>query len=176
MNKKEILIPFVIFGLTILFAGICIGVYISNGKSKKWVARKMKIGGMLLSLTSVSVGNGCVTCYDMPSEGNIIQFDNVNGYELAIKLDTGNVITGTIYERRASDFSFSIEDSLEQKFQSGPILPIDGKFDNYEEQIKIELDRNLAAGKYFLKVFATDTLKQANSYPINGFSIIISNE
>lgn len=176
MNKKEVITPIIAIGLSLLFAIICIAVFMSNGKSKKWVARKMKIGGMLLGLTAVSVGSGCVTCYDMPSEGNIIRFDNLSGYELEINLDTGNVITGTVYERIASDFSFSIEDSLEQKFQSGPILPIDGKFDNYEEQIKIELDNNLSAGKYFLKVFATDTLQQANSYPINGFSIIINNE
>ena len=58
MNKKEIVIPLMVIGLTLLFAGICVAVFLTNGKSKKWVARKMKIGGMLLTLTAASCNGG----------------------------------------------------------------------------------------------------------------------
>ena len=92
---------------------------------------------MLLSLTAVSVGSGCTMCYDQPSPGNFISFDNLAGYELEIMLDTGNVIQGTIAERFASDFSFAVADSLEQNIQIGPVVPTDGVFDDYDERFKI---------------------------------------
>jgi len=57
MNKKEFLIPFIFIGLSSAFLFISAMVYFSDGKSKKWVARKMKIGGLLLTLSFFSCGN-----------------------------------------------------------------------------------------------------------------------
>lgn len=176
MNKREIVAPLLVIGLTILFAGICMAVFLSNGKSKKWVARKMKIGGMLLSLTAVSVGSGCTTCYDQPSPGNIINYDNPSGYELEILLDTGSVITGTISKRLASDFSFAVADSLEQNIQIGPLVPSDGAFDDYEEKFKIKLDTGIRSGQYWLKIFPVDTLEQENSYPVDVINLLVRND
>ncbi len=65
MTKKEIILPITVLGLTLLFAGICVAVFLTNGKSAKWVSRKMKIGGLLLSLTAI-VQTGChrnTLCY-----------------------------------------------------------------------------------------------------------------
>ncbi len=65
MTKKEIILPITVLGLTLLFACICVAVFLTNGKSAKWVSRKMKIGGLLLSLTAI-VQTGChrnTLCY-----------------------------------------------------------------------------------------------------------------
>ncbi len=65
MSKNEAITPFLIAGLSVLFATICLMVFLTNGKSAKWVSRKIKIGGLLLGLTAI-VQTGCGTnqlCY-----------------------------------------------------------------------------------------------------------------
>ena len=175
MNKKEIIIPFLVIGLTVLFAAICLAVFLSNGKSKKWISRKMKIGGLLLSLTAISTGSGCVSCYDQVRK-DIISIDNMDNYEIKLNLDTGNVLTGIIQEITASSYSFSIEDSLYINKQSDKIIPVDGTIDNHEEEIKLVIDENLSAGNYLLKIFIGDISEQENNYPIERLNLSIVND
>ena len=96
MDKKEILSPILIAGLSLVFIFISFAVFITNGKSKKWVARKMKIGGILLTLTAASCnGGGEVTCYDV-AETNSMWINNTTANGIELKLDTGNILNGSI--------------------------------------------------------------------------------
>jgi len=175
MTKKEIIAPFIVIGLAVLFAAICIIVFLTKGKSKKWIARKMKIGGLLLSLTAISSGTGCITCYDPPSV-DIVRLNDMIDYEIKLNLDTGNVLTGTIYDITASSYSFTVEDELNETRQSDQIIPADGAIDSPEEEIKLEIDNTLPTGDYLLKVFAGDISEQENKNPIDVVTLSIVNE
>jgi hypothetical protein len=60
--KKEFVVPLAVVGLTIAFGVVCALVYFSRGK--KFISWKMKIGGMLLLMTSTAHGQGYEdTCY-----------------------------------------------------------------------------------------------------------------
>ena len=129
MNKKEILVPIMVVGLTILFASICVAVFLSNGKSKKWVARKMKIGGLLLTLTAASCnGGGEVMCYEMVATNNI-WMENQGEKGIEIMLDTGNVLTGHLNGAQDSIYSFKVTNESNQVLQKGELIAKDGKFD-----------------------------------------------
>src|SRR5512137_794435 len=110
MTKKEYLVTIAIIALTAVFALVPVMVYLSNGKSKKWIARKMKIGGLLLTLTAVSCNSGRqATCYDTEAL-NFMSLKNAMENKLEINLDTGNILLGHILGRRSNEFSFSIAD------------------------------------------------------------------
>jgi len=71
MNKREIVAPLLVIGLTVLFAGVCVMVFVSNGKSAKWISRKMLIGSLLLSLgsyTNMISQERIISCYDVDLE------------------------------------------------------------------------------------------------------------
>ncbi len=177
MNKKEIIVPFIVFGLTAIFAGICLAVFLTNGKSKKWIARKMKIGGLLLSLTAVACNNGNeeVMCYDTVQTNSMwMHANSANGIELM--LDTNNVLTGTVYEYFESNLSFAVIDHAKNKIQTGDLIPLDGKLDQYEENFKIELDKNLKAGDYSLNLYVTDVNGQDSIQAQNFIKLIIKDE
>lgn len=173
MNKKEIITPILVIGLGLTFAIISFAVFLSKGKSKKWVSRKMKIGAMLLTLSSAACNNLITTCYDMPAPPNTINiYPNVeNGIELM--LDTGNVIQGIIYERQGENFSFTIENANNQMVQSDLLVPIDGVFDNYNEEFKIEVDTNIVTGTYALKLFDVGIAAQADAVPKQEINLLI---
>lgn len=174
MNKKEIVFPFLVFGLTILFAGISFAVFITNGKSKKWIARKMKIGGLLLTLTAVSCNNGGgeVTCYDTVA-ANSIWLDAQGEKGIEINLDTNNVLFGRISGVQGTDFSFLLTDEKGQKIQSDDLIAMDGNFDNFDEPFKIVLNKNTLPGTYQLKLFAAPINSQDTMQPQNQIPVII---
>jgi hypothetical protein len=58
MSKKELIFPFLAIGFVIAFITISTLVFLSQGKSKKWIALKMKTGALLLGLTA-TVNTGC---------------------------------------------------------------------------------------------------------------------
>lgn len=71
MSKKNIVYAFLIF-IGLAFVVVSIMVYFTKGRSKSWIAYKMKIGALLLTITAI--GDGCRvrqgTCYRMmPSTG-----------------------------------------------------------------------------------------------------------
>jgi len=175
MNKKEIIIPFFVIGLTLIFASISFAVFITNGKSKKWVARKMKIGGILLTLTAASCngGGGGVTCYDV-AEINSMWINNTSQNGIELKLDTGNILKGSISTIDGKDFSFQVADSVGSKYQKGLIL-LDS-ISNYSSSFKIELDKNLKPGKYKIKLFASNLASQDTIEPNREFDLTINNE
>jgi hypothetical protein len=176
MNKKEILVPFIVLALTLLFLGVCVIAFLANGKSKKWIARKMKIGGLLLTLTAVSCngGGGEVTCYDV-AETNAMWINNTSQNGIEVKLDTGNILNGTISTVEGKDFSFLISDSSGTKFQKGQIVLIKDTT-GYSENFKIELAKNLKPGKYKLMLYASKAERQDSVGFKRNFNLMIKNE
>lgn len=169
------LIPFLAVLLGMAFAIVSLIVFFSNGKSKKWIARKIKIGGLLLSLTAASCnpGGGEVTCYEVAEINSMwINPSSQNGIE--VKLDTGNVLNGLISTIEGEDFSFQVADSAGNKFQQGTIR-IDS-INSYSSNFRIELDKNLKQGKYQLKLYTAGAKSQDSINPKRQYNLIIKNE
>lgn len=174
MNKKELLTPFLLVGLGLAFAFVAFAVFLSNGRSKKWVARKMKIGALLLTISAAASCDPFITtCYDMPPPPNTMWVNGLTENGLELFLDTSHVITGTVEERQSENFSFSISNAENTKVQADSILPVDGKFDNYTEEFKIELDTNMLPGTYLLKLFDVSIDKQTEYTPRQEFNLVI---
>ena len=177
MNKKELITPFILVGLGLAFTVVSVAVFLSNGKSKKWVARKMKIGAILLTLTSAVACDPLITtCYDMPAPPNSMWMNGFTENGLELMLNTSNVLTGTIDERQSEKFSFAILDSTTKMVQNGLLIPVDGKFDTYSENFQIEIDTNISSGAYLLKLYDVDIEGQKNSIPRQEFNLLIKNE
>ncbi|NJO88519.1 MAG: hypothetical protein HC831_05800 [Chloroflexia bacterium] len=177
MTKKEIILPITVLGLTLLFAGICVAVFLTNGKSKKWVTRKMKIGGLMLTLTAASCngGGGEVMCYETVAVNNI-WMENQGEKGIEIMLDTGNVLTGHLTGAQDSVYSFSVSDKNNQIFQRGELLANDGKFDQMNEIFTIKLDKSLSPGDYILHMFPTGVETQDSSNIISQMNLKIKND
>lgn len=164
MNKKEAIIPISFLLLSVLFAFICTMVFLTKGKSAKWLARKMKIGGLLLTLTAASCngGNEEPNCYVQVAPNSI----NLNAYAgdtIALDLDTNNILYGTIYEVTRKEFSFAIIDRTHKKIQKGNLIPQDGKFNSGNEDFSIEIDKDLAKDKYELRFYESNIETQDNA-------------
>lgn len=177
MTKKEIILPLTVIGLTLLFAGVSLAVFFSNGKSKKWVARKMKIGSLLLTLTAASCngGGGEVMCYETVAINNI-WMENLGENGIEIMLDTGNVLTGHLTGAQDSVYSFRIIDKNDQVFQKGELIAKDGKFDHLDDVFNIELDKNLEAGDYLLHMFPSSIETQDSSHIISQIDLRIKED
>jgi hypothetical protein len=173
MNKKEFITPFLLIGLGLVFAFISFAVFLSHGKSKKWVARKMKIGGILLGLSAISTGTGCPTCYKPPYEPEHVIINQLNGYSIEIDLDTNNVLNGMIYDFYSSVFSFSIYDTSGLKKQTGLLIPSDGEFGDNNESFSLEIDTNLTTGNYWLNIYGCDIQSQVNQNSISEFNLLL---
>ena len=160
MNKKELLIPFIAFGLTLAFAFVSFAVILSNGGSKKWIARKMRLGGLLLTLSYVSCGNNHFgddeqfdqfrTCYDIAFGNNKIE----------IEKDTNNVIYGSIGRISDEDLSFSIVDERNKIRQKENILTMTYMPDPYSKEFAIEINKNLGTGRYQFNLYNCKTEEQ----------------
>ncbi len=178
MNKKELIIPLLVIGLTLLFAGVCVAVFLTNGKSKKWVARKIKIGGLLLTLTAASCngGGGEVMCYSAVAH-NYISFENIKEDNiLEIMLDTGNVLKGHITGAQDSIYSYKVYTDKENIIQQGELIPVDGKFESLDESFKIELDENIMPGGYILDLFPSSVETQDDTYLIAQVNLLVKEE
>lgn len=176
--KKEAIIPISVITLSIAFIFISLMVYFSRGKSKKWVARKMRIGGLLLTLTataSCNNGDGEVMCYSQVAP-NSINLHAYTGDTIKLNPDTNNILTGSIYEVNSSAFSYAILDTNNIKIQKGNILAKDSVFNNSaSEDFYFDIPKSIQPGLYFLEFFDVDTNEQDSAYYINRFQIKIEN-
>ncbi len=177
MTKKEIILPLTVLGLTLVFAGICCAVFLTNGKSKKWISRKMKFGGLLLTLTAASCngGGGEVMCYETVAVDNI-WMENQGEKGIEIMLDTGNVLIGHLTGAQESIYSFRVSDENNEIFQKGVLKPKDGKFDMMDEVFNIELDKNLDPGNYVLDMFPSSIEMQDSSHIISQVKLVVKDD
>ena len=125
----------------------------------------MKTGALLLTFTSVACNNSNqVTCYETVAT-NSIWLDGQTQNGIVLDLDTSQSITGSINAVQGADFSFSLFNGSDKKVQTGQLLPVDGKFDAFNEKFKIEIDKNTLPGVYHLKVYSSTVAAQDTTPP-----------
>jgi hypothetical protein len=180
MNKNEWIAPVLIIGLTCVFALVSAMVYLSKGRSAWWISKKMRIGALLITLTAVSTQSceeAVRTCYD-PAPGNYFKFDYTEP-EIGVVVDMNrtNWITGILYDRTFTDYSFSVTDTAgTDTLQVGEVIPTDGKFNSSREQFIIELDRDLPGNLYYLSIFPGNTPMQSDRIDMCQLKIINENK
>ena len=176
MFNKGILTTIAIVALSAAFFTISFLVYVSKG-NPALVKRKLKIGAMLLLLTSTIIGcQQAVTCYE-PARVNIIELnlEQDSQYNYKINLDSNNSVPGKISNRSNNLFSFQLTDTNEIEKQRGDILPKDGKFDSEIENFEFKIVDTLTSGIYWLNFFANskDSIPQCE---IERFRLNITNK
>jgi hypothetical protein len=180
MNRERMWIPILLLGLYGIFVFVCFMLWLNGGKSAKWVALKMKTGGLILTFTTLLSAcdptqskalidnNPPFTCYLVagPTEvQNEIFLESVSDSSITLLLRLNNVVKGEIKKRTAENFSFAIFNSEEIKVQKGNIDPKDGTYNSSNEKFEIQIDKNLPLGNYLLRFYATDTLYQSEWSP-----------
>jgi len=175
MSKKEALIPFAFLALSILFIAVCVMVYLSKGKSKKWVARKMWIGGLLLNL-SCNPGTNyhtieMTTCYIVVSdEDNRIE---TNMEKIETNMDSNHIIYGYISGYWGKDFSYTIIDKKGMVIQEENVYPKAWSPDNERKEFVLDLVPNVGTGKYLFKLYDCPLKEQDSTYLIHEYQFSI---
>jgi len=165
MDKKEFSVSLLVTGLTILFALAAIALFLSNGKSKFWTAKKIKFGAMILTLTVTTQSCGFfINCY-APEKPEMPE----NNIEIILLSDTVNLnestrfINGRIYNRISQEFSYRLQnDTVDTLIYSENIIADDGVFDDYTEEFTIELDTATEPGNYIFQLFDINKEEQNN--------------
>ncbi len=157
MIRKEIIIPVAIILLTVIFASVSAFVFFSKGKSKFWVSQKMKIGAVLLTLCVITVQPSCkqqVTCYDVARTNNFVVETDSAG-KINLDISENNKITGKIYLRDVSNYSFKIANtgSIVKNLFKGAVMPSDGVFNSTQENFFVEIDKSIKPGEYSISFF-----------------------
>jgi len=161
MNKKETIIPIIVAVLTVIFVVISVAVFLSKGRSKFWLSKKMKIGALLLTFTAVTQHSCITSCYDAVEPPNP-RF-RIHESELNLNLDFDNSIYGKIEGVYGTEFSFNITDTLHtDTFQIDNIAAEDGSFDSGTEYFFIKVDKTLQNGTYFLNLYSEDKNNQSD--------------
>ncbi len=179
MEIKKITIPIALAALSLVFIVTCVALYLHKGKSAKWVARKMKVGGIMLSLTAIL--SACdptqvtdepeITCY-MVAAYNLILVETDSSNTITLNLPDKQTIEGEIMSRESNKFCFTVLDSTERVVQKENISALDGTFDESQEKFKIKIDKELAPGDYSLRFYNTDK-DSLPEYPIQKFNLKI---
>lgn len=176
--KKEYWVYISIFLVSIVFLLVSLMLAIHKGKSPKWTARKMKIGGILLSLNAIIGVQSCnrepeVMCYDTVATDQMWLEPMDAGVSTIKKSDT---INGVINYPESKNFSYKILDSEQniiKKAIINPILDSSSALFNFE----INFPPNTKDGKYTIMLFSTEIEKQDSlRYLENKYEIIIKNE
>lgn len=183
MEKKNLIVVMLYLSILYLIFVTVSTLLFFNKKSVKLLKHKLKIGGIIITLTSML--NSCdplikpeVSCY-MPVVPNNILLDNFsyeNSYTLTITDMENNIITGKITDRatQSTEFSFQVVDSSGNISQSENISPADGIFDTETEYIRFEIDPSLPSGTYTLNIYPTGCEDiTEDSYYLDSYGLII---
>jgi hypothetical protein len=158
--KKHILVPIALFALSIVFVTVCLLVWLSRGRSNRLIAIKLKIGAILLTLTTTFTTMGCigpVMCYVSTGLSIAIDQDDLSSDgTIYMDLTSDNILNGTVSNYFSSMPSYAImernSDSSDDVLQSGNISAIDGSSDTDEKAFEITVN-DLTPDSYDFRIF-----------------------
>ena len=171
--QKEIFIPIYLIFLSIVFITVSFLLYLTNGKNSKLLAKKLKIGAMIITLSAVIGCSGSSTpepvmktCYK-PAPPNVFTITQEHWKEGGIIVDDEtDLILNCILDRRSSDeFSFRLLDADKKVIASGNLEADDGKFDENSEDVKVKFNKDIPKGDYSIQFFASSVDKIVDDLP-----------
>ncbi|MEA2043541.1 MAG: hypothetical protein U9N85_13450 [Bacteroidota bacterium] len=173
MTEKKYLVPLLLIGLGVAFIFVSIMVTLTRGNSALWIAKKIKLGAMLLSFTAFAscTGGGETMCYAAEATDNI-SIAGAKGTKITIHPDSNHVLTGDIYNWRTNKISYALfKDST--KLMAEDIQVSDKSLDSIYEEFEITLDKTLDTGTYSVRFFPTEALSQDSSIHLREFMLTI---
>jgi hypothetical protein len=172
--KKELWAPFALAGLAVIFAAVCLGLWLSRG-NHWWLKRKLRIGALMLTLTGVANGCTCASCYTGPA--SVITLDGqYSGAELVLDLASGTRIQGKV-EHSILDEDAPIPFHLLEMdgglVQVGALVAKDGAFDERTEKLYLDLRADTQPGYYEIEIYDPDSQLPDGgfSYPLATFGL-----
>ena len=105
--------------LAVAFVAVSLWVILSGGKSARAVRAKFRLGGLMLTISSMLTLPGCSvfqpTCYDTVKE-EIVTFSGQT------EVSVGGAIAFSVSDQTYSSYSYEIIDVQGNILQSGPVL------------------------------------------------------
>ncbi len=176
MEFKKISIPIALAFLAGLFLLASVAVYFTRGKSARWVSRKLRLGGLILTLTAVlqscdPLGLSGVpedrdppyTCYMVAEPGivtDLFFLEGISDSTVTVNLPNDTKLKGEIRKRTQANYSFAVYKDDTSKVQIESIVARDGAFDEDTEQFEIAIDKQLPKGDYIIRFFVTSAEQQ----------------
>jgi hypothetical protein len=171
MNKNESLIPIAFIGLSLLFIIFSAMVFLTNGRSKKWVAWKILIGCLMLLFSTVL--NSCFRTQSVLLECALSseKIDTYISYGPTIYLTEGNQIKGRIFYPQHG-CSFLLKDSIGTSIQMGRLIK-GYNLNDITGDFEIVLDNKLNPGKYELSIYSYPAEIQTAQKPDGTINVIM---
>jgi methionine-rich copper-binding protein CopC len=176
MDFRKLTIPMALALLAGLFLLVSAAVYFTRGKSARWVSRKLRLGGLMLSLMAVlqscdPLGLSGVpedreppyTCYMVAEPGivtDLFFLEGIADSTVTVNLPNGNKLKGEIRKRTQANYSFAVYKNDTTKVQIESVLARDGAYDEDTESFEIEINKELQKGDYIIRFFVTSAEQQ----------------
>lgn len=162
--KKESLYPLVALVIGLGFALACALVFFSRN-NKTCVGWKLKMGGLLLTLTSFSAGCFESTCYIMALEQITVNEADQDRNIVAVEYQPIE-LTGQVQNRidTSAAFSYTIGVRGEAPLVQEELHSLDGAFDENDEAFRFAVN-SLEAGRYELVFSSGPTLDELQENP-----------
>ena len=172
METKKPVLLFVLAVVGLIFFAVSALVWLTRGRSARWIALKLRYGALLLTLSALLQScvdpllpasedwNSEITCYFAgPSQNtkSSIVLENVNNGAITLPLSRRRkIIRGGLQNSTIKNFSYRIENQKYEVFQKGNIFPLDGKFGEEMESFEIKVNSPIPSGDYILRFYFTD--------------------
>lgn len=176
--KKEWWVYMAILAISAVFLFVSLMVFIYGTKSPKWTARKMRIGGILLTLNSLIATQACnrepeVMCYETVATDQMWLEPMNEGETTFSKFDTVN---GAISYPQSDTFSYRIVSTEQKIIEKNDIFPQKDSASSFYS-FNLKFPHNIQPGKYTIMLFSSSVEKQDSlQYLENKYQIIIKNE
>jgi hypothetical protein len=172
--KKEIYIPLILIGLSVAFVVVSFLLWLSRGNDTL-LKKKLRIGALIISLSGIALGcwseRDCVSCYlVIPDNQFIVEDQNIGG-GIVLDMSVTNKLTGKITHRADEDFWYLIRGQNGDEVQRGMVDPLDGAYDEPEEEFEILVRIDLATGEYQLEFYLLE-----EEHPLSYFTLRVMND
>ena len=165
MKLKDLFLPIILLSVGLVFVAISCLVILSNGKNKKLIESKMKIGAFLLTFSWFAAGCGQTTntCYVPAQPDDIIQIKPKNSeIDPHYNFNPGDSVFGIIRNSSYHTYTFDLADSISNQIKQSGTLTIDSVESRYK-YIHFILDLKLEKGTYKINYTGFDTLNTKQS-------------
>ena len=150
MKQKDIFIFIILIPLGLSFLVITTLLFFNNGKSRKLIAAKLKLGALILSFswftTSCDIGQ---TCYaPAPAENSVYLYNNDT-----LNISLNDSLKLIVNNPTFNNYSYRINDTLNSLKQNGLCEQLTDSLRYNSKVLYFLVDKSLGAGKYNLEVF-----------------------
>lgn len=163
---RKYALPALIAAVGLAFAAACLLVWLTRGRGPG-LGAKLRLGGLLLAMTGV-VATGYAQqdhelCYKTVPRTDIQLSGPREGSRLVVDVVANPVLRGTLrYRFDNTIFSWSLSnEQAGAAVRRGEVVAEDGAFDQPTERVRLILPRDLAPGRYTLRLYAVPVTGQA---------------